>query len=253
MCDCRSVSDSPGSGGKGKPRPRPRPRPYWTAYGHASNPIGPPKAPPTLVGSPTHPTRSPTHTPPIGSNMAAPTLIGPPTTHPSYWTAHGPTHSPAYSSYWTVFGPRPLLSYWPAVAPPIHPIGSPASQPSHAGLTHAAAARGIQLEAAGTLTHGAAGPLHAASVHAAALVGVLLGAVLLCVGPGRIRTRSRARSVSRSRPRPLPRLRSPRASGPNSPRGGFPSSRGLVSQKELLSLCEVGHWGPGWKEGRDGR
>lgn len=26
--------------------------------------------------------------------------------------------------------------------------------------------------------------------------------------------------------------------------GGFPSSRGLVSQKELLSLCDVGHWDP---------
>lgn len=32
---------------------------------------------------------------------------------------------------------------------------------------------------------------------------------------------------------------------PYSPRGGFPSSRGLASQKELLSLCDVGHWDPG--------
>lgn len=31
----------------------------------------------------------------------------------------------------------------------------------------------------------------------------------------------------------------------HSPRRGFPSSRGLASQKELLSLCDVGHWDPG--------
>lgn len=31
----------------------------------------------------------------------------------------------------------------------------------------------------------------------------------------------------------------------HSPLGGFPSSRGLESQKELLSLCDVRHWDPG--------
>lgn len=35
----------------------------------------------------------------------------------------------------------------------------------------------------------------------------------------------------------------------HSPRGGFPSSRGLASQKELLSLCDVGHWDPGRDRG----
>lgn len=35
----------------------------------------------------------------------------------------------------------------------------------------------------------------------------------------------------------------------HSPRGGFPSSRGLASQKELLSLCDVGHWDPGKDRG----
>ena len=36
----------------------------------------------------------------------------------------------------------------------------------------------------------------------------------------------------------------------HAPLAGFPSSRGLVSQKELLSLCDVGHWDPERGKGR---
>lgn len=45
--------------------------------------------------------------------------------------------------------------------------------------------------------------------------------------------------------RPLTQRHSSESSSElSSSRGGFPSSRGLVSQKELLSLCDVGHWDP---------
>lgn len=57
------------------------------------------------------------------------------------------------------------------------------------------------------------------------------------------RSRRQQRPQRRPGPPPLP-LPLP------SPRGGFPSSRGLVSQKELLSLCDVGHWDPEKGRGR---
>lgn len=103
-----------------------------------------------------------------------------------------------------------------------------------AQLTHTARSGGVKLEAARTLAHGAARPQHAAAAHAAALVRILLGAVLLCASQqNTASTPSRDGLGSRL----VPSL--------HSPRGGFPSRRGLASQKELLSLCDVGHWDPG--------
>lgn len=119
---------------------------------------------------------------------------------------------------------------------PPRPGPAPAAQ-----LTDAARAGGVELEAAGTLAHGAAGPRHAAAAHAAALVRIFLRAVLFCGARENTEVNTPPAERRRLRLCPLPL---------HSPRGGFPSSRGLASQKELLSLCDVGHWDPGKGGGR---
>lgn len=53
--------------------------------------------------------------------------------------------------------------------------------------------------------------------------------------PGECRRQHQSQRWPRTPPLSLPL---------HSPRGGFPSSRGLASQKELLSLCDVGQWDP---------
>lgn len=130
--------------------------------------------------------------------------------------ARGPElHSPSFWSRQDTQGP----------APP------PASGPAPARLTHAARSGGVKLEATRTLAHGAARPQHAAAAHAATLVRILLRAVLLCA----------SRQNTGVNAAPSEGLDSRLVPSPHSPRGGFPSSRGLASQKELLSLCDVGH------------
>lgn len=144
------------------------------------------------------------------------------------------------------------LSVWPRASPGL-PALAPAPPPTSglglgagptpaAPLTDTTRTRGVELEAARTLAHGASGPRHAAATHAAALVRVLLRAVLFCAGGENADINLHlCQQMVGDPPPPHPLCALPLYS----PRGGFPSSRGLASQKELLSLCDVGHWDPG--------
>lgn len=118
-----------------------------------------------------------------------------------------------------------------------HPHCSSTHFPPSPGraLTDTACSGGVKLETAGTLAHCSAWPRYAATANATALVRILLRAVLFCAGQEN-RKLTPPQRWPQPRLCPLPLC---------SPRGGFPKSRGLASQKELLSLCDVGHWDPG--------
>lgn len=134
--------------------------------------------------------------------------------------------------------PHRPLSFWSGwVLQDPTPTAAPPTSPASPGraLTDTACSGGVKLETAGTLAHCSAWPRYAATANATALVRILLRAVLFCAGQEN-RKLTPPQRWPQPRLCPLPLC---------SPRGGFPKSRGLASQKELLSLCDVGHWDPG--------